>query len=100
MQEALVCYRKISANNTGTMGHWGKHMVQLSQQKMEMPLEINYRLKGKTSSMSHISQNNQTAPAPSGNSFCPWLCASPECSDMKMFKNKMGRNKAEGEETG
>lgn len=100
MQEAVVCYRKISANNTGTMGCWGKHTAELSRPVMEMPLEINYRLKGKTSSMSHISQNNQTPPAPSGKSICPWLCASPEYSGMKTFKNKMGRNKAEGEEAG
>lgn len=100
MQEAVVCYRKISANNTGTMGRWGKHTAELSRPVMEMPLEINCRLKSKTSSMSHISQNNQTPPAPSGKSICPWLCASPEYSGMKTFKNKMGRNKAEGEEAG
>jgi len=71
MQEAVVCYRKISANNASTVVHWGKHRTELSQHMIEMPLEINYRLRSKTCCMSHTSQNNQTPAAPSGKPCCP-----------------------------
>lgn len=84
------------------MVRWGKCKTKSSQHMIEMPLEINYRLRRKTSCLSHTSQNNQTPTAPSGKPWCPHACVHLWTALIRRLwrqpKNKMGENVAEGEE--
>lgn len=102
MQEAVVCYEKISANNTNATVRWGKCKTKLSQHMTEMPLEINYRLRSKTSCVSHMSQNNQTPTAPSGKPCCPHAAVQLRTTLIqrlrRQLKIKMGENVTEAGE--
>lgn len=75
----------------------------LSQRMIEMPLEINYRLRREISCVSHTGQNNQTPTAPSGKPWCPRACVHLQTTLIgrlwRQLKNKTGENVAEGEET-
>lgn len=92
----LFVTKRYLQTNASTMVHRGKCKTRLSRQMIEMPLVINYRLRSKTSCMSHISHNNQTPTA--------WSGKMPVCISGLIrrlwgwLKNNMGENIAEGEE--
>lgn len=104
MQEGSCLLQKLICDQTGTTRHWGKDKTELSQCVIGMPLEINYRLRSKTSRMSHTSQNKQTPTAPSAKPHCPRDCVHLRAtligSPWRQLKKWNGREKiAEGEGT-